>query len=175
MDKKEFGIFVAALKTYYSKEKDLLPNDAAMTLWYKQLQDIPFPVAEAALDKWVATNKWSPSIAEVRELAAEVAGGELQDWGLAWEKVLDAVKRHGLYGQAQAMASLDELTRKAVRCVGFRDICLSENISVERSNFRGIYQDLLEREKTQRQMSQGLKVIINRLQAGENKYLIEGE
>lgn len=175
VDKKQFGLFVAALKTYYSKEKDLIPNDAAMTLWYKQLHDIPYPVAEAALDKWVATNKWSPSIADIREMASTVADGEIDDWGPAWEKVLYAVKRHGLYGQVEAMESLDELTRKAVRGVGFRDICLSENISVERANFRTIYQSLVDREKTQRQMSQGLKVTINRLQAGENKYLIEGE
>ena len=69
MTKAEFGVFTAALKTYYPREKDLLPNDAAMQLWYKQLHDIPFPVAEAALDKWVSLNKWSPSIAEFREVS----------------------------------------------------------------------------------------------------------
>lgn len=175
MTKKEFGMFVSALKTYYSKEKDLIPNDAAMTLWYKQLQDIPFPVAEAALDKWVATNKWSPSIADLREMAASVTVGDIPDWGQGWEKVLDAVRRYGLYGQAEAMASLDELTRKAVRGVGFRDICLSENISVERANFRTIYQALADRERAERQMAEGLKVTITRLQAGNDKYLIGGE
>lgn len=175
LTKKEFAIFAATMKTVYHKEKDLLPNPEAMEIWYKHLCDIPYPVAEAALHKWTQTNKWSPSIAEIREMAATVSTGEIDDWGPAWEKVLYAVKRHGLYGQVEAMASLDELTRKAVRGVGFRDICLSENISVERANFRAIYQSLVDREKAQRQMSQGLKVTINRLQAGENKYLIEGE
>ena len=161
MTKTEFGIFAAALKTYYPREKDLLPNDAAMKLWYKQLQDIPFPLLEAALDRWVTTNaekgKYSPSIAEIRELSASIASGEIEGWGEAWEKVLDAVKKHGLYGQKQAMDSLDEITKKAVRGVGFRDICTSENISIERANFRTIYQELAQKEKERRQMSAELK------------------
>ena len=64
MDKKEFGLFAMALKTYYPKEQ-LLPNTQAMELWYKHLKDIPLPIAEMALQKWVATNKWSPTICEI--------------------------------------------------------------------------------------------------------------
>ena len=56
MDKKEFALFASALRTYYSKE-NLLPNSQAMELWFRQLMDIPYPVAEATLNKWVATNK----------------------------------------------------------------------------------------------------------------------
>ena len=147
MTRAEFGTFTAALKTYYPREKDLLPNDAAMQLWYKQLHDIPFPVAEAALDKWVALNKYSPSIAEFREVSATVVHAEAADWGEAWGAVLDAIRRHGLYGQRQAMESLDELTRRAVQAVGWRELCLSDNISVERANFRSIYQDMVARKK----------------------------
>lgn len=175
MTKKEFAVLAATMKTVYHKEKDLLPNQEAMEIWYKHLCDIPYEVAEAALHKWTQTNKWSPGIAEIREMAAEVASGEIEDWGIGWEKVLRAVRCHGLYGQEKAMASFDDLTRRAVQCVGFRDICMSENISIERANFRTIYQELAAREKEQRQMAAGLKVTINRLQAGENKYLIEGE
>ena len=48
VDKKEFGMFTAALKTYYPREDKLLPNQEAMELWYRQLQDIPYIVAETA-------------------------------------------------------------------------------------------------------------------------------
>ena len=108
-------------------------------------------------------------------MASTVSEGEIDDWGHGWEKVLMAIRRHGLYGERKAMESLDPLTRKAVQCVGFRDICMSENISVERANFRTIYQELATREKTQRQMAVSLKDTINRLQAGNDKYLIGGE
>ena len=110
MDKKEFGLFASALRTYYPKEQ-ILPNQQAMELWYRELQDIPFPVAEATLRQWVATNKWSPSIAEIREVAATVQHGSVKDWGEAWEQVLMAVRKYGIYNQGKALDSMDPMTR----------------------------------------------------------------
>ena len=175
MDKREFAMLAAAIKTYYSKEKDLLPNQAAMELWYKQLKDIPFPVAEAALDKWAQTEKWSPSIAELREMAATVSHGEIPDWGEGWEKVLKAISKHGMYNISGALASLDPMTRQAVERVGFREICLSENISVERANFRMVYENLAERKKAEQQVALPLRQAIERLGSSEMLQLGEGE
>lgn len=175
MDKREFAILAAAIKTYYSKEKDLLPNQAAMELWYKQLRDIPFPVAEAALDKWAQTEKWSPSIAELREVCATVTSGEIPGWGDGWEKVLKAIRTHGMYNISGALNSLDPLTRQAVERVGFREICLSENISVERANFRMVYENLAERKKTEQQVALPLRQVIERLGSGEMLQLEGGE
>ena len=89
-------MFAMALRTYYPKEQ-LLPNQQAMELWYRELCDIPYNVAEAALRKWVATNKWSPTIADLREMAATVTEGEMPDWGEGWEQVLKAIKKYGSY------------------------------------------------------------------------------
>lgn len=71
MDKKEFATFAMALKTYYPRET-LLPNTQAMELWYKQLQNLPLVVAEIALEKWVATNKWSPSISDLFSMVEKI-------------------------------------------------------------------------------------------------------
>jgi hypothetical protein len=71
MDKKEFATFAMALKTYYPRET-LLPNTQAMELWYKQLQGIPLVVAQIALEKWVATNKWSPSISDLFNVVEKI-------------------------------------------------------------------------------------------------------
>lgn len=175
MDKREFAILAAAIKTYYSKEKDLLPNQAAMELWYRELQDLPFDVAEAAIRKWANTNKWSPTIAELRETAATISYGEIPGWGDGWEKVLKAIRTHGMYNISGALASLDPLTRQAVERVGFREICLSENIAVERANFRMVYESLAERKKTEQQVALPLQQVIERLGSGEMLQLGEGE
>lgn len=65
MTKQEFALFAMALKTYYPKEQ-LLPNEQAMELWYRQVKDIPYAIAEMALQKWVSSNKWSPTICELK-------------------------------------------------------------------------------------------------------------
>ena len=168
MDKKEFSIFAAAMKTYYPRE-GLLPNSQAAELWFRQLQDIPYPVAEAALNKWVATQKWSPSIAEIRESAAAITAGELPDWGEAWEKAIGAVRRYGFYRQAEAMASLDDLTKRTVQRLGYNELCMSENLMADRANFRMIYEQLLNRKKMDAQTPVQLSLLIEKLRSEPKK------
>ena len=159
MTKKEFAIFAAALKTYYPKEQ-LLPNSEAMELWFRQLQDIPYIVAEAALNKWVVTQKWSPSIAEIREMAVTVTAGEKPLWSDGWEEVVRAIKNYGSYGQKEAMESMSEITRMAVRRMGYIDLCRSENPVADRANFRMIFEQIAEREQKQNQLPVSLKNLI---------------
>lgn len=71
MDKREFATFTMALKTYFPKEQ-LLPNTQAMELWYGQLKNLPLSIAQMALQKWVATNKWSPSISELFSMVEKI-------------------------------------------------------------------------------------------------------
>jgi hypothetical protein len=163
MDKKEFSMFAMAIRTYYPKE-NILPNQQAMELWFRELQDIPYAIAEAGLRQWVSTNKWSPSIAEIREMASTVQNGSIPDWGDGWEQVLLAIRRFGTYRIPEAMESFDPLTRKCVERLGFRNICMSENINHDRANFRMIYEQMAERQKKESQLSLPLKELIAGIQ-----------
>ena len=159
MNKKEFAIFASALRTYYPKE-NILPNEQALELWFKQLQDIPYDVAEVTLNKWVATNKWSPSIADIREQATDLTQGGAKDWGDAWQDVLRAISKYGSYEELKALESLDETTRKVVKRLGFRNLCFSEEIQVDRANFRMIYEQQLQRDKQDAQLPPRLKELM---------------
>lgn len=161
---KEFGLFAAALKTYYPKEQNLIPTKQALDLWFNQLQDIPYQVAVASLNKWVSLNKWSPTIADIRETALSVSNGDLGDYGDAWEEVLKAIKRYGSFRPEEALASMSPLARKATERIGFLNICMSENIAADRANFRMIYEQLAEREKKDAQLPQALRDVIAGIQ-----------
>ena len=154
-----------ALKTYYPRET-LLPNNQAVELWYRQLNDIPYNVAEVALNKWVATNKWSPSIADIREMATDVQNGYKPDWGEGWEQVQRAIRRFGYYNQAKALESMDEITRRVVQQMGWNNLCLSENETADRANFRMIYERLIERQRQDAQLPEGLRQLIGQMQIG---------
>ena len=166
MDKKEFSLFTMALRTYYPRE-NILPNNQAMELWFRQLQDIPYKVAEASLNKWVATNKWSPSIADIREMASTVTEGEIPDWGDGWEQVLKAIRNLGSYRILDAMESFDPITRQCVERLGFKNICMSENINADRANFRIIYEQLAERKKRDAQIPFEVRKMISDIQNGQ--------
>ncbi len=167
MNKKEFAIWAMALNTFYP-EKEPLPTNEAMTLWFEMLSDLPIQVAEAALKKWVATNKWMPTIADIRETAAEISGPEVKSWGEAWQEVITAVSVYGHDRAKEALDSMSPLTRSAAESVGFYQICMSENVAVERANFRNVYEKLAEREKKEGQIPQKLKELISKTK------LIEG-
>lgn len=162
MNKKEFAIFASALRTYYPKE-NILPNDQALELWYKQLSDIPYNVAEVTLNKWVATNKWSPSIADIRQQAAELTQGEAKEWGEAWQETIKAINNYGSYRESEALASMDAVTAKTVKMLGFKNLCFSEDLNIDRANFRKIYETEIEREKQRQQLPPKLKAIISNL------------
>lgn len=90
MTKIEFGKFAMALKTYYPKET-LLVSDEAMDLWYKALQDIDYCTAEIVLSAWVANNKWSPAISDIREYATKILQPKQMSEQNAWNCILRAV------------------------------------------------------------------------------------
>ena len=162
MTKQEFAMLAMAIKTYYPKES-ILPNDKAMELWYMQLQDLPYKVAEIALNKWVSLNKWSPAISDLRQLAAEISNPEIKDWSAAWDEVQAAIHTYGFYEANKGLDSLSPLTREVTKRIGFTNLCLSENQSVDRANFRTIYETLAEREKKNEQISPQVRELIENI------------
>ena len=163
MEKREFATFAAALRTYYPREQ-LLPNDQAMELWFRQLQDLPYIVVETALNKWVATQKWSPSIAEIRGMAVSVTQGEKMQWSDGWEKLQAAIRYHGYYGEAEAMASFDEVTRQTVKRLGFKELCMSENMMQDRANFRMVFEQIAEQKQEKDMLPYSLNQMIEDIQ-----------
>ena len=174
MDKKEFSLFASALRTYYPREK-LLPNEQAMTLWYNQLQDIPYKVAEATLNKWVAIEKWSPSIADIRQLATELVNGATKDWGDGWEQVEKAIRRYGTYREAEALEDMDDLTRQAVKRLGFKNLCLSDNMQADRANFRMLYDQITNRQNQNNQLPEKIRNVIQSIQQNTSTGLLENK
>lgn len=171
MTKQEFAAFASALKTYYPREQ-LLPNEQAMKLWYQELADIPMQIAEAALRKWVSTSKWSPTIADIREMTVDVKRGDAPDWSEGWMKVNLAIKRYGRYRQAEAMESLDPITRKAVKNLGFQNLCDTEDIGYYTRRFQQIFEAEAKREQMRYQLPLGLQETIAEIQ-GEFRFKLE--
>lgn len=163
MTKQEFATFTAAMKTYFPKES-LFPNQQAMELWYMELQDLPYNVAMMALREYVHTSKWSPSIAEIREIAAGVTNGKTPDWGEGWQAVQKAIRHMGMHREEEAMAAMDEITRDAVKRLGYQNLCLSENVTADRARFKDIYEQIAERRKRDAQLPEALRLAIQEAQ-----------
>lgn len=156
---EEFGVIAKAIRQYYPKET-IMPTPESVALWFEELKDLDATVTKTAIRKWVSTNKWSPSIAELREAVNKITQPKIKDWSEAFEEARQAIRRFGWYNPKDALDSLDELTRETVRRMGYHDMCMSENHASDRANFRDIYNTLAERKKQERQIPEAIRIII---------------
>ena len=165
MDKKEFSFIAAALRTYYPRY-NMLPNPEAIDLWYQELKDIPYDLAASALRKWTNTEKWPPSIAEIRSMAGTIVNGPAADWGDGWQEVKAAIRRYGWCREKEALASLSPAARTAAARIGWMDICCSENLEALRAQFRQVFQTEADRERTDALIAPEVKTMISGITGG---------
>ena len=172
MTKAEFTKWGLALITYYPNGQALATKEA-VDLWYERLRDIQADVAMSMLNKWSETEKWPPTIADVRKICSEMTAGKPADWGSAWEEVTRAIRKYVYSEQEKALDSMSPLTQNAVEKLGWRAICLSENPDTIRAQFRQVYEICSKREAEDRQISPQLKAMISNLLDERNSALLE--
>ena len=140
----------------------------SLKLYGKMLADIPSDILEAAAQQIMAENKFFPSIAEWREMAHKLMVGKLQIPSAfeAWEDAMAQVRRCGDYYRYQLNQRTPEyshpLVEKAVQVIGYRHLCESENISIERAHFFKIYESLLSRAEEDARMLPDVRAVSQR-------------
>lgn len=153
MTANEFKYVAAELRTVYSWA-NLLQNKEAMEIWYRHLKDLPDGSVTAIVSKWIETHSNPPTIADIRTEATTAISGELPTWADGWGKVQKAIGRWGYMNKAKALATMDEITQKAVNALGWESICASENPEATRAQFRMAYESYAKRETAQRQITE---------------------
>jgi hypothetical protein len=156
MNKKEVSnlLGLAAANFPNMQEKDFRPT---AVLWEKMLSDMPYQVAENALIRVLATTKYFPTVAEIREAAVVNSQPQIITAAEAYQLVLKAIHCYGSYREQEALESLDPLTRKVTEAIGWRSLCLSEEPDVIRGQWRKAYEGLEKRVTTEAKMPQALK------------------
>ena len=179
MNRNEFSNLAKALKTFYPRD-NMLPNMEAMELWYRELSDIPYTVAEAALRKYVSTNKFSPTIADIREQAATIKCGDKPLWADGWQQVQKNISKYGMCTYdpdryEECMNSFDPITRKVVKRLGWKELCQSDikNVMTDRANFRMIFEQIADREHETKQLPVQLTNLIEAVREKEKQLLID--
>lgn len=163
MEREQFKVLVKGMKAVYA-QPTFIPDQDAFNMWFALMNDLSYEVCSIAIKKYMLTNKFPPTVAEIRELASGIVNGDPLTWGESWERALNAVRRYGSYNQKAALDSLDPLTRKCVDSIGYMQLCMSENIMVERAHFQKIFEIYAKREQTEKQMPLALQQAISRLQ-----------
>ena len=166
----EFKVLVKGMKAVYTSP-NFLPDADSIKIWFQMLQDLEYRTANLAIQKYMLTNKFPPTIADIRELSTDVQFGSLPDWGEGWEQVITAIRKYGWYRANEAMDTFDDLTRTCVERLGFKNLCMSENVNADRANFRMIYEQLASRKQKESVLPLGLMQEVERIRLEQQKPL----
>ena len=135
------AIVAGAMPQY--QDKELAPT--AKT-WAVILGDMDYKTAEAAL--LVVMRSWTSSffpppgaiVEAARSMTAAPPAAEI-----AWKEVCKKLNPYA------APTWSDPLVGEAVRVLGYRNLCTSENPGVDRAHFLKIYESLVKRQRTERE------------------------
>lgn len=167
----EFKNLVKGMKSVYTSP-NFLPDGDAIKIWYQLLQDMSYEQLNVAIQKHMLTNRFPPTIAELREAAVSCTM-ELKDWSDGWEQARQVIRKYGYYQQSEAFASMDDITRKVVKRLGWKELCMSENPMQDRANFRMVYEQEQKRVKERAVLPVGLQSQIEEMQGDTVKAIGE--
>jgi len=124
-------------------------SEQTIEVYIAMLADVPVQALEMAAKHLITTSPFFPSIAEWRSAAFDLLGEAAPTAGEAWAEVMQQIEHTG--NSAQPHFS-HPLIQKTVTCIGWRTLCLSEQIVYERGQFCKLYDELRQRAQEKRVM-----------------------
>ena len=148
-------VALAASSNPTMQSKDPAPIVAA---WSLMLADLDPVVAKAAVIKVCRESDYFPSVARIVAAAEELdpRNEKLPTAAEAWEEVEKLIIQFGPYRAPQYSC---DTVRRAVRAIGWLQLCCSENPAADRAHFLKLYESMRNRHKEAREIEQVMKIV----------------
>ena len=156
----DFKVIVKILKAAYPRD-NFIPNDYTFSLWYKALQDIQYPTLNKAATNYIMTNKFPPTIADIRSLSYRLTNRPDMLASAAWNQLLRALRQSYSPDAEMYWEQLPERTKLVVGgFTTFRawgNTSLESLESVQRPMFIKRWEEYQRRDMTQAAIPAGLR------------------
>lgn len=178
MERNEFSVLVKAMKAVYSDPKFIADKDA-FDVWYELLKDIPYAICQTAIHKYMVTNRFPPTIADIRQNATAIVEPETMSEGEAWSLVYKAICNSAYHAKEE----FDKLPKECQKAVGNPTILrewagleITEVNTVIQSNFMRSYKVEVKRSQEYKQLPQSTREIVGKLaNSMKPDYLLEDQ
>lgn len=164
MTREEFAVLVKAMKAVYSSENFIADKDA-FNVWYGLLQDLPYEQANLAVQKYMTSERFPPTIADIRTKATEIIApveesmSELQAWALVQKAI-----RNSVYNSEEEFARLPEACQRAVgTAANLKEWALMDSdqvATIEQSHFVRNYRASVQRMKEEARLPENVRMLI---------------
>lgn len=160
MNTNELKILLTAIRSAYPRY-NLFIDTNSMKIWYRFLEKYDYQACSDALEQHILTSSYPPSIADIVKNAT---CSNTKTWSEAWGDVVRSISLYGSSREAEALKSLNKVTRETVKAIGYRDICMSDNPDVVRGQFRSAYEQIQQRQNLNDKLPKELRDRINQRQ-----------
>lgn len=171
---QDFRTIIRALSAAYPRD-NFIPDEYSFNLWYSELQDIPYIALRRAADNYIQTNRYAPTIADMRAYATDMENAFDMLASQAWDQLLRALRYSYAPESERVWNELPEITKK---CVGgyatFRSWGNTTNETLEavqRPMFLKRFDVFQSRERTEQSLPPEVRKkplpVIGCVQAGE--------
>lgn len=164
MEREEFKTLVKGMKAVYA-QPTFIPDQDAFNVWYELLKDVPYVQANIAIQKYMLTEKFPPTIADIRTKANDIVAkveesmSELEAWSL----VSKAISNSGYHAEEE----FDKLPEACQRAVGnpsnLKEWAMMESdkvATVEQSHFIRNYRVAVQRMQEEAKIPDHVKAAI---------------
>lgn len=147
---EDFRVIVRGLQAAYTRD-NFIPNEYTFNLWYTALQDIPYPSLNRASTSYIMSNRFPPTIADIRQLAYDLTAQPDELPSAAWNQLLRALRMSYAPDSEDVWNQLPEITKKIVggyatfRAWGNTELSALE--SVQRPMFVKRFEEYTQRER----------------------------
>ena len=130
-------------------------------VWSELLQDIPFELGKAAVAAHAACSPYAPAVSEIRAYARKLTEPPRLSADEAWAVALGTIRRYGCspvrdvatgkFPHERARENTPPEVWRVMELMGYRSMCMSENIDVLRAQFIRAWerQEQVRREREQ--------------------------
>ena len=147
---EDFRVIVRGLQAAYTRD-NFIPNEYTFNLWYTALQDIPYPSLNRASTSYIMSNRFPPTIADIRQLAYDLTSQPDELPSAAWNQLLRALRMSYAPDSEDVWNQLPDITKKIVggyatfRAWGNTELSALE--SVQRPMFVKRFEEYTQRER----------------------------
>lgn len=138
MNKHETAAMLSYLASAYPNAK--VTRETSI-VFHDVLKDLAVDKVMFAARELVRESEWFPSASQLLKSVARRNGNLSPIPSLAWQEVIRMASEHG---QRFIPKFSHATTAAVVQAIGWREICMSENANVLRSNFLKMYEGMAE-------------------------------
>jgi hypothetical protein len=150
-DEKDIAGVVAMLGAAYP---NFAPTEHTVEVYFQTLRDLPADLLKMAALHAIseAGRKFAPSVGELRLAAAEIQrrAANIPTSYQAWQELIEAIRLVGSYRPAPEFSH--PLVGESVRALGWRNLCVSENLAADRARFIAAYEQFQQRAEADSMM-----------------------